>query len=143
LRMYDEIYGAVGLLTLRSAAVERSLDALCWVLRNRRRDQFETSGKPLTDILSALGKLASNEGEPLQTELLSIRARVNELKESRNHVIHGLWTGRDKPETWTVTRAMRRNPIPQAKEFTVDSVSVLAESYAEVLDRIIELKLPL
>lgn len=140
--MSEGIYGAVGLLTLRSAAVERTVDALCWVLRNRRRENFETTGRSISEILRELSLLAHAEEEPLRADLLAIKDRVDQLKELRNHVIHGLWTGGEKPDSWVVTRALRVNPVPQAREFTLDSVRDLADSYAEVQDQLIELRLP-
>ena len=118
------------------------MDALCWVLRNRRRENFETTGRPITEILRELSLLAHAEEEPLRAELLAIKGRVDQLKELRNHVIHGLWTGGEKPDSWLVTRALRVNPVPQAREFTLDSVRDLADSYAELQDQLIELRLP-
>lgn len=139
--MCEPIYCAVGELVLRSAAVERSLDALCWVLKNRRQGPFETTGLPLSVILKRLEAFAEVEDAPLRQELLSITSRVSDLKETRNHLIHGLWTGGSGSDSWQVSRALKNNPIPQSKEFSAAAVLDLKREYEGVQDKIIELHL--
>lgn len=139
--MTDPITCAVGELTLRSAAVERALDALCWVLKHRRFGPFETTGQPLVRILERLDVLADEEEPELAKALRWVTEEVRDLKERRNHIVHGLWTPTDQTDTWQVTRAMKKDPIPQAAEFTVETVRGLSRRYETVQDAIIDLPL--